>query len=123
MWVPMVENNSFNEKGGQYFIEKYIDELFDKEPRIDTLILACTHYPILKDSILKFLPAGVNLIEQGDLVAKKLKNYLSRHPKLNNLISANSSLEIQTTENSQKFDSHLRLFYGDNLKSSTVSLD
>lgn len=120
MWVPMVENNSFNEKGGQYFIEKYIDELFNKEPRIDTLILACTHYPILKDSILKFLPAGVNLIEQGDLVSKKLKNYLSRHTKLNNLISANSSLEILTTENSQKFDSHLRLFYGDNLKSSTV---
>jgi glutamate racemase len=122
MWVSMVENNSFNEKGGQYFIEKYINELFNQEPRIDTLILACTHYPILKDSILKYLPNGVKLIEQGNLVAKKLKDYLNRHQQLNKLISTNFNLDINTTENSQKFDSHLRLFYEDNLKSTTVYL-
>lgn len=121
MWVPMVENNSFNEKGGQYFIEKYINELFEQEPRIDTIILACTHYPILKNSILKYLPDGVKIIEQGDLVARKLKDYLTRHQDLNKLISVNSNLDIQTTENSEKFNSHLSLFYGDNLKSKTIN--
>ncbi len=65
MWVPLVENNSFIEKGGQYFIEKYIDEILTKQPSIDTLILACTHYPLLKNSILKYVPKGIKVIDQG----------------------------------------------------------
>ena len=56
MWVPLVENNTFMEEGGQYYIKKYVDELLEKEPRIDTIVLACTHYPILKQSIEQFLP-------------------------------------------------------------------
>ena len=123
MWVPLVENNCFNEAGGQYFVQKYLDEIFEKDNQIDTLILACTHYPILKESILKYLPNGVQLVEQGDLVANKLENYLKRHVDLAKNISTNGELNLLTTENSQKFDHHLSLFYGEHLKSKSIDLD
>jgi glutamate racemase len=123
MWVPLVENNSFLEKGGQYFIEKYIDDIFSKSPNIDTLILACTHYPLLKESIIKYVPKGVNVVEQGNLVSQKLKDYLNRHQLINDKLSKNSSLEILTSENNEKFDRHLNLFYGENLNSKTVNFN
>ena len=123
MWVPLVENNCFNEAGGQYFVQKYLDEIFEKDNQIDTLILACTHYPILKESILKYLPNGVQLVEQGDLVANKLEDYLKRHVELAKNISSNGALNLLTTENSQKFDYHLNLFYGEHLKSKSIYLD
>ena len=86
------------------------------------MILACTHYPILKDSILKYIPNGVRVIEQGDLVAHKLDDYLKRHVELAKNISSNGELHLLTTENNQKFDHHLKLFYGESLKSATISL-
>ena len=122
MWVPMVENNSFLDPGGQYFIQKNIEEIFEKDDQIDTLILACTHYPILKDSILKYIPNGVRVIEQGDLVAHKLDDYLKRHVELAKNISSNGELQLLNTENNQKFDHHLKLFYLESFKSSTISL-
>ena len=84
----------FMEEGGQYYIKKYLDELMEKEPRIDTIVLACTHYPILKQSIEQFLPKGVKLFDQGDLVAQKLKDYLKRHSSIDNLISKKGIVEI-----------------------------
>ena len=122
MWVPLVENNSFNEKGGQYFIEKYIDEILSKQPNIDTLILACTHYPLLKESILKYVPSGVKVVDQGSLVAEKLKYYLERNNEMKKKLSNSGQLEILTTEKSEKFDQHLDLFYNSNVKSSSVTL-
>ena len=122
MWVPLVENNSFNEKGGQYFIEKYIDEVLSKQPNIDTLILACTHYPLLKESILKYVPSGVKVVDQGSLVAEKLKYYLERNNEMKKKLSNSGHLEILTTEKSEKFDQHLDLFYNSNVKSSSVTL-
>ena len=122
MWVPLVENNSFKEVGGQYYIRKYIDELLEKEPRIDTVVLACTHYPVLKNSIEKYLPKGVRLFDQGDLVAQKLVDYLKRHSSLNNQLSKNGIVEILTTEESEKFDGHLNLFYNSNNQSRTVKI-
>jgi glutamate racemase len=122
MWVPLVENNSFTEFGGQYYIKKYIDELLEKEPRIDTVVLACTHYPVLKNSIEKYLPKGVRLFDQGDLVAQKLVDYLKRHSSLNNQLSKNGNVEILTTEESKKFDGHLNLFYNSNNQSRTVQI-
>ena len=118
----MVENNSFLDPGGQYFIQKNIEEIFEKDHQIDTLILACTHYPILKDSILKYLPNGIRLVEQGDLVANKLGDYLKRHVDLAKRISSNGELQLLTTENNQKFDHHLKLFYGESLKSASIDL-
>ena len=123
MWVPMVENNCFLDKGGQYFIQKNIEEIFEKDDQIDTLILACTHYPILKDSILKYLPNGIRLVEQGDLVANKLDVYLKRHVELAKNISSNGELRLLTSENNLKFDHHLKLFYGESLKSASIDLN
>ena len=122
MWVPLVENNTFMEKGGQYYIKKYVDELLEKEPRIDTIVLACTHYPILKDSIEQYLPNGVKLFDQGDLVAQKLNEYLKKHSNIDNLISKNGKVEILTSESSKKFDEHLNLFYESNHQSKTVQI-
>ena len=122
MWVPLVENNTFMEEGGQYYIKKYIDELLEKEPRIDTVVLACTHYPILKESIEKFLPKEVKLFDQGDLVADKLIEYFKRHSIIDNQISKLGNIEIFTTEESQKFDDHLNLFYNSNYSSKTVQI-
>jgi len=123
MWVPLVENNTFMEDGGQYYIKKYIDELLEKEPRIDTLILACTHYPILKESIIKYLPSRVKVFDQGDLVAKKLTNYFKRHPIVNDHLSKDGKIKILTTEKSEKFDQHLDLFYDSNYTSKTVQIN
>ena len=117
-----MDSNSFKERGSQYFIQKYLDDLFEKEARIDTIVLACTHYPILKEQILKYLPSGVKLLEQGDLVANKLKDYLSRHNEIDSKISKQGKLNILTTENNEKFDDHLKLFYGENLTSSSVNI-
>ena len=122
MWVPLVENNTFLEEGGQYYIKKYIDELLEKEPRIDTVVLACTHYPILKESIEKFLPEEVKLFDQGDLVADKLIEYFKRHSVIDNQISKSGNIEIFTTEESEKFDDHLNLFYNSNYSSKTVQI-
>ena len=91
--------------------------------RIDTLILACTHYPILKESIIKYLPSSVMVFDQGDLVAKKLTNYFKRHPIVNNHLSKDGKIEILTTEKSEKFDSHLNLFYNSNYTSKTVQIN
>tara|TARA_B100000768_G_scaffold136510_1_gene127459 strand:- start:562 stop:1383 length:822 start_codon:yes stop_codon:yes gene_type:complete len=122
MWVPLVENNTFLEEGGQYYIKKYIDELLEKEPRIDTVVLACTHYPILKESIEKFLPNGVKLFDQGDLVADKLISYFKRHSNIDHEISKKGKIEIFTSEESEKFDEHLDLFYNSNYRSQTVQI-
>ena len=94
----------------------------EKEPRIDTIVLACTHYPILKHSIEQFLPKGVKLFDQGDLVALKLNDYLKRHSKIDNLISKNGKVEILTSESSEKFDDHLNLFYEANHQSKRVQI-
>ena len=122
MWVPLVENNTFLEEGGQYYIKKYIDELLEKEPRIDTVVLACTHYPILKESIERFLPKEVKLFAQGDLVADKLIEYFKRHSIIDDQISKSGNIEIFTTEESDKFDDHLNLFYDSNYSSKTVQI-
>jgi glutamate racemase len=122
-----ISSNSYKIEINKFFpklsiIQKYLDDLFEKEARIDTIVLACTHYPILKEQILKYLPPGVKLLEQGDLVANKLKDYLSRHNEIDSKISKQSKLNILTTENSEKFDDHLKLFYGENLTSSKVNI-
>jgi glutamate racemase len=122
MWVHLVENNTFLEEGGQYYIKKYVDELLEKEPRVDTVVLACTHYPILKESIEKFLPKRVKLFDQGDLVADKLIEYFKRHSIIDEQISKSGKIEIFTSEESEKFDDHLNLFYNSNYSSQTVQI-
>ena len=82
MWVPIVENNLVNSPGAALFVEQNLRSLFAKDPLIDTIILGCTHYPLLKEVIRQFLPDGVQLLEQGPVIADKLKDYLHRHPEM-----------------------------------------
>ena len=89
MWVPLVEANEYNKPGADYFIQQHISRIFSKSPGIDTLLLACTHYPLLKEKIEKYLPAGVKLLSQGQIVADSLAAYLQRHPELEQQCSKN----------------------------------
>lgn len=120
MWVPIVENNEIGTPGAEYFIEKNIRNLIRKDPSIDTLILGCTHYPLLLESILKYLPKGIQILEQGIVVAEKLLDYLARHPEIENLISRDKTIRYLTTESTSVFDGKAGFFLGKPLKAEQV---
>ena len=122
MWVPLIENNEFENEGADFFIKKYVDELMAQQKKIDAVILACTHYPLIQDKIKKYLPANVDLLSQGSIVAKGLKNYLERHPEIEKECSKNKSLHFYTTDLPETFDKAASLFYGETVKSEHVSL-
>lgn len=122
MWVPLIENNEFNNPGADYFIEEYMDKLTAQSDQIDTVLLACTHYPLLKDKIARYLPQGATLIAQGEIVAASLADYLKRHPEMENRISRNKDLRLFTTDEPEDFDAHASIFYGQPLHSRHVSL-
>ncbi len=122
LWVPLVENNEIHNPGADYFIRKHIDHLFSADPKIDTLILGCTHYPLLINAIRKFLPPGVTLINQGNIVAESLKNYLHRHPEIEGACSKNRTKNFYTTDCPDLFDKQALIFYDSKTNSKTVSL-
>jgi glutamate racemase len=121
MWVPLVENNEFRSEGGQYFIKKNIEHLLAKDPKIDTIILACTHYPLLQDEIKKYLPAHINLISQGEIVARSLRDYLKRHPEMDVRCTKNSEREFFTTEFVDSFEEKASRFLNKNLKAEHIN--
>ena len=122
MWVPIVENNEINSPGADYFIKKEVDAILNKDPEIDTLVLGCTHYPILLDSIKKFIPDHVRVLCQGPVVAKSLADYLFRHPEMETRLSNTASVKYLTTEHSEKFDSLASLFLGKPVESHTITI-
>lgn len=103
MWVPLVEHGEFDSPGADYFVERRIGEILRMDPAIDTLLLACTHYPLLMNKIVKYTPPGVRVIPQGDYVAAALRDYLVRHPELDHRLSRTGSVHFLTTEDPQKF--------------------
>lgn len=103
LWVPLVENNEAEGEGTDYFIRKYIDELLAKDRQIDTVILGCTHYPLLLPKIKKYMPEGITTVAQGELVADSLKNYLQRHPEMDAKCTKGSKCSYYTTEAEEKF--------------------
>jgi glutamate racemase len=122
LWVPLVENNEIENNGANYFVQKHIDRIFTADPKIDTLILGCTHYPLLIKTIRKFLPPGVTLINQGSIVADRLTDYLQRHPEIERACTKNASKEFYTTDCPDLFDRHAQVFYGRQTHSEKVSL-
>lgn len=122
MWVPLVENNEYLNEGADYFIKKNIENIFSGNPDIDTLLLACTHYPLLKEKIQKYLPGGVQLISQGEIVAESLKDYLQRHPEIENKITRQGNLRFYTTDSTEDFDNHATIFFGDKVASKHIDL-
>ena len=112
MWVPLVENCETDNPGADYFVKLYLDKLFTQAPDIDTLILGCTHYPLLIDKIRQFVPDGVTVLPQGDIVADSLKDYLHRHPEIDSRITRGGTVRYISTEESAKFDAMAQVFMG-----------
>ena len=123
MWVPLVENNAYDGEGADYFIKKNIDNLLKQSGEIDTVLLACTHYPLLKNKLEKFLPSSIKILTQGEIVAAGTKDYLHRHPEIEAKLSRNRERVFYTTDSTQDFDSHARVFYGEEIRSKHADLD
>ena len=110
MWVPLVENNEHNSPGADYFIKKYIDQLLIQNSQIDTIILGCTHYPILLPKIKQYLPSHIKILSQGDIVAPSLRDYLNRHPQMDIMLTKNSERKFYTTDVPENFAEKASVF-------------
>lgn len=121
-WVPLVEYNEADSPGADYFVKKRIDQIMRLDPLIDTLILGCTHYPLLMPKILKYLPTGVRVVPQGEYVANSLKDYLQRHSQLDALCSKNASVHYLTTENPEKFKEQAQIFLHEPVEVENITL-
>ena len=117
MWVPLVENREYASTGADYFVKEGLDKLFAQGPDIDTVLLACTHYPLLSRKIRQYLPADVELVSQGPIVAESLERYLSRHPSMADRLSKGGTRRFVTTDSTEDFDAHASIFFGEELKS------
>jgi glutamate racemase len=123
LWVPLIENNEHDKPGADYFVKTYADQLMTQSPQIDTVLLACTHYPLLKEKIAAFLPPGSQLISQGEIVADSLADYLQRHPEMEERISrSGADPRFYTTDSTEDFDNHAGIFYGKLLRSTHILL-
>lgn len=122
MWVPLIENNEYNNPGADFFIEKHVKALMEQSKNIDAIILGCTHYPLIEDKIKQYLPADVKLLTQGKIVAEGLKNYLQRHPEMELKCSKNNSLKFLTTDLTESFDRAATLFFEEEVKSEHLDL-
>ncbi len=122
MLVPLIENNEFENEAADYFIQKYLNDLLQKDDKIDTILLACTHYPLIKKRIEKFLPADVSVIAQGEIVAASLNDYLQRHTEIETKLSKNRSIQFYTTDSAEDFKNHASIFYGEAVDAKHVEL-
>lgn len=110
MWVPIIENGESDKPGANYFVKDRIDKIMDMDPKIDTIILGCTHFPLLMEKIKQYIPAGVKIMAQGEYIAKSLKSYLERHSDIHHMISLGHSVTYYTTESAAKFRESAALF-------------
>lgn len=122
MWVPLVENNEYHSHGADFFIKKNIHSIFAKGENIDVILLACTHYPLLKEKIEEHLPVGVKLLSQGEIVADSLKDYLQRHPEIENKCSKKGMRSFYTTDSVEDFNSHAAKFFGEEITAKHIDL-
>lgn len=122
MWVPLVETGEFNGPGADYFVKKYIDAILEEDPAIDTLILGCTHYPLLLPKIRQYTPEHIRILPQGELVAESLADYLRRHPEMGRKCTKGGTIEFLTTESPEKFDTLASLFMQSNVTSTRITL-
>lgn len=110
MWVPLVENNECDSPGADYFVRKHLEHVLSLDPLIDTLVLGCTHYPLLIHKIKQFLPNGITLFAQGEYVAASLKDYLRRHPEMDTRLTKQHTRRFLTTESAAKFSETASIF-------------
>jgi glutamate racemase len=122
LWVPLVENDEYNKPGADYFVKQHIDSVLAKDPLIDTLLLACTHYPLLLDKINKYIPDGIQVLQQGEIVSLSLKDYLIRHKELETCISKNNHRLFYTTDSAADFNAHASRFFGETVEALKLDL-
>ncbi|RVT99910.1 glutamate racemase [Mucilaginibacter limnophilus] len=123
LWVPLIETGEYNNPGADYFVQLYLDQLLEQSANIDTILLACTHYPLLQDKIEKHLPQDIKVVAQGDIVAESLVDYLQRHPEMEERLSKGGSRKFFTTsDDTQDFDHHASMFFCSAVQSEYVSV-
>ena len=123
MWVPLVEYGESNGEGADFFVQKYLNELLEQDQQIDSIVLACTHYPLLRPKIEQYLPEGITLLSQGELVATSLKDYLHRHPEMNDRLTQGSSIRYLTTECPDKFGDLASIFVDEEVNATRVKIN
>lgn len=121
-WVPLVEYNEADSPGADYFVKKRIDQLMRLDADIDTVILGCTHYPLLLPKIHKYMPRGIRIISQGEYVADSLKNYFQRHPEIEQRCTKGGQVHYLTTENPEKFKEQAQIFLHEPVEVENVVL-
>ncbi|MCM1293548.1 MAG: glutamate racemase [Bacteroides sp.] len=122
MWVPIVENHEAVGEGADYFVRKYVDELFGKRDDIDTVLLACTHFPILYDKIRQAVPSHARVVCQGEIVAESLADYLHRHPEMERRLDRGGNCRFLTTENPASFSSLAAVFLDEPVEVDHIDL-
>ncbi|MFM9945533.1 MAG: glutamate racemase [Bacteroidia bacterium] len=117
MWVSLIENNEYNDEGANYFIKKYLDRLLNQSAKIDTIVLGCTHYPLLLKKIKAYLPSGIKILSQSNIIGNSLKDYLNRHPEIEQVCLKNSDRKFFTSDDPTSFDNMAGLFFETPVKS------
>jgi len=127
MWVPLIEAGEHKSDGADYFVDEYLKAILEKDPKIDTLVLGCTHYPLLKEKISRqlsvFSNQPIQIISQGALEAESLKDYLARHPEYREQLSKNGTCTYLTTENADRFAQSASTFIGEQISAKSISLE
>lgn len=121
LWVPIIEHEEMNTPGADYFIQKDILSLLNKDNDIDTIVLGCTHYPLIIDSIRRFVPEHINIISQDHIVAASLANYLQRHSEIEQRLLKNSVIKFYTTDNVDLFNKRAKIFFGEEVIAQRVN--
>lgn len=122
MWVPLVENGEQDGDGANYFVQKYLQELLGRAPQIDTLLLACTHYPLLLPKIRQYLPPYLKVLNQGDIVAPSLADYLQRHQEIEKHCTKGGKIRFLTTDSTENFNKNAQTFFGQTIFSEFVHI-
>ena len=120
MWVSLIENNEYNSEGADYFVRKNLQNLLKNDPKIDTIMLGCTHYPLLLEKINKYIPDNITVVSQGAIVAKSLADYLHRHPEMEAQCTKNATCRYLTTESIEKFSSSASIFLDENVEAEQI---
>jgi glutamate racemase len=122
MWVPLIENNQFDTPGGIYFIQNDLVQLLEKDPKIDVILLGCTHYPILLDQLRGLLPNHIQVLPQGKIVAESLVAYLDRHPEMDVKCSKGGQVNYLTTESAADFSEKASALMNDTIHATHLTL-
>ena len=122
MWVPLIENSEYDKPGADYFVQQHVERILAKDDKIDTLLLACTHYPLLEPKIQAGTPDHITILSQGEIVAKSLKGYLERHPEIDQKCTKGGTRHFLTTDSTDEFNAHGKEFFGEEIQSEFIHL-